>query len=47
MEWKKTLMVTGGVAAIIGAALTVPIVSSNSRSNKTRESRSSAIVSVI
>ena len=45
MEWKKTLMVTGGVAAIIGAALTVPIVSSNSRSNKTRESRSSAIVS--
>lgn len=45
MEWKKTLIVTGGVAAIIGAALTVPIVSSNSRSNKTRESRSSGIVS--
>lgn len=45
MEWKKTLMVTGGVAALIGAALTVPIVSSNSRSSKARETRSSSIVS--
>ena len=44
MEWKKTLMVTGGVAALIGAALTVPIVSSNSRSIKARETRSSSIV---
>lgn len=36
MEWKKKLFVTGGVAALIGAALTVPIVHGNSRSSKTR-----------